>query len=79
MSDLLMHGRILRILAVGLRPLLQRRRHDLDPVEQWQPGNEAGLTSLQSGRGPPCRSSAHVVRDRSFAPLITNRNWRVSP
>ena len=79
MSDLLMHGRILRILAVGLRSLLQRRRHDLDPVEQWQPGNEAGLTSLQSGRGPPCRSSAHVVRDRSVAPLITNRNWRVSP
>jgi hypothetical protein len=79
MSDRLMHGRILRILAVGLRPLLQRRRHDLDSVEQWQPGIEAGLTSLQSGRGPPCRSSAHVVRDRSFTPLITNRNWRVTP
>jgi len=79
MSDRLMHDCILRILAVGLRPLLQRRRHDLDSVEQWQPGIEAGLTSLQSGRGPPCRSSAHVVRDRSFTPLITNRNWRVTP
>ena len=25
-------------------------------------------------RGPPCRSSSHVGRDSSFAPLITNRN-----
>jgi hypothetical protein len=79
MSDLLMRRRILRILAVGRRPLLQRRRHALDPVERWQPGNEASLMSVQSGRGPPCRSSSHVVRHSSFAPLITNRNWRVTP
>lgn len=79
MSDLLMRRRIFRILAVGLRLLLQRRRHALDPVEQWQPGNEAGLTSMQFGRGPPCRSSSHVVRHSSFAPLIPNRNWRVPP
>ena len=46
MSDLLMRGRILRIMAVGLQPLLQRRRHALDPVERLQPGNEAGLTSI---------------------------------
>ena len=70
MSDLLTRGRILRILAMGLRP--QRRRYDLDPGERWQPSNETGLTSVQSGRGPPCRSSSHVVRDSSFAPHITN-------
>ena len=104
MPDLLMRGRILQILTVGLRPLLQplsvadsstariaapatrgaqtqpqQRRHDLDPGERWQPSNETGLTSIQAGRGPPCRSSAQVVRDSSFAPLITNRNWRVTP
>ncbi len=104
MSHLLMSGRILGILAVGLRPLLQplsvadslaariaapttraahtgpqRRRHDLDPGERWQPSNETGLTSIQAGRGPPCPSSADVFRDSSFAPLIKNRNWRVTP
>jgi hypothetical protein len=104
MADLLMHGRIVRILAGGLWPLLQRvsvaessahasphqprksartrpqqRRHDLDPGERWEPSYETGLTSIQAGRGPPCRSSAHVVLDSSFAPLINNRNWGVTP
>lgn len=69
MSDLLMRG-ILRILAVGLCPLLQRRRPALDLAERWQPSNETGLTSFQAGRGPPWRSSARVVRDSSFAPLF---------
>jgi hypothetical protein len=104
MADLLMRGRIPRILAAGLWPLLQRlsvadssahaspyrpreparvrpqqRRHDLDPGERWEPSDETGFTSIQAGRGPPCRSSAHVVLDSSFAPLINNRNWRVTP
>jgi len=97
MPHLLMRGRILRILAMGLCPLFQRlsvsdssahvspqqphesacarpqrRRHDFDLVERWQPRKETGSTSLQAGRGPPWRSSAHVVRDSSFAPLIHN-------
>jgi hypothetical protein len=73
MSDLLMRGRILRILTVGLSPLLQRRRHNLDLVERWQPSNETGFRSFQAGRGPPWRSSTYVVGDSSFAPLINNR------
>ena len=51
------------------RALPQRRRHGFDPVERWQLGNEAGLTSVQAGRGPPCRSKYNVVLDSSFAPL----------
>ena len=77
MSDLRMRGRVLRIVAVSLCPILHRlsdssahisppksrdpgharpqcRRHDLDPVVPWQPSDEAGPTSLQGGRDPPC-------------------------
>ena len=54
---------------------LPRRRHDLDPVERWPLRNEAGLTSIQAGRGPPYRSNSRVVRGSSFTPLINN--WRV--
>jgi hypothetical protein len=57
------------------RTRLPRRRRDLDPVERWPLGNEAGLTSIQAGRGPPCRSNSRVVRDSSFTPRINN--WRV--
>ncbi len=78
MSDLLMRGRSLRIVAVGLQPQLQslavadslaariaapttratqtrpqRRRHALDPDEQWQPSHESGPASIQAGRSPP--------------------------
>ena len=83
MSDLLMRGRILRTLAMGLRPLLEplsvadssaariaaptTRATHTRPQRRWQPSNETALTSIQAGRGPPCRSSAHVVRDSSFA------------
>ena len=102
MSDRLMRGRVLRIVAMGLWPRLQRptvadssahvsphqprglararpqRRHDLGPGERWQLIDETGPTSFQGGRDPPCRSSFHVVRDSSFAPLI-DRKWRVTP
>ena len=98
----MMRGSDLRILALSLRQLLERRAlsdslahiaphqpekpsrkpphrrwHDLDPVERWQPGNEADLTSVQAGRGPPYRSRFNVVRDSSFAPII-NIKWRIS-
>lgn len=36
-------------------------------VGPWQPSNETGPTSLRGGRGPPRRSSSHVVRDNSSA------------
>ena len=103
MSDLLMRGRVFRIMAADLWPLLQRlsvadssahvsphqprdpvralpqrRSHDLDPVERWQPSDEAGRTYIQSSRGPPCRSSSHVVRDSSST-LHRERKWRVIP
>src|SRR4029077_17995454 len=55
----------------------QRRRHDLDPVERVQLGNEAGLMSVQAGRGPPYRFRFNIVRDNSFAPL-NNIKWRIS-
>ena len=57
------------------RARLPRRRCELDPVERWPLGNEAGLTSIQAGRGPPYRANSRVVRDSSFTPLINN--WRV--
>lgn len=101
MSDLRMRGRVLRIVAVSLCPILHRlsdssahisppksrdpghacprcRGHDLDPVAPWQPSDEAGPTSLQGGRDPPCRSSSHVVRDSSST-LQLDRKWRVTP
>lgn len=43
------------------------------PAHVCEPG-----TLVQAGRGPPCRSSSHVVQDSSFAPLI-ERKWRVTP
>src|SRR4249919_1841531 len=49
---------------------VQRRRRDLDPVERRQRGKEAGLTSVQAGRGPPYRFRGHIVRESSFNPLI---------
>jgi len=57
------------------RARLPRRRRDLDPVERRPWGNEAGLTSIKAGRGPPYRANSRVVRDSSFTPLITN--WRL--
>jgi len=57
----------------------QRRRHDLDPVERWQLGNEAGLTSVQAGRGPPCRSWFHVVRESLFISFIHINGGLVKP
>ena len=97
MSDRLMYGRVLRIMAVSLSPLLQRlsdsstqvsphqprapvrmQLYVLDPVERRQPSNEAGLTLLQAGRGPPCRSSSHIVRDNAST-LHRDRKWRVIP
>src|SRR6266404_2337686 len=57
----------------------QRRRHDLDPVERWQPGNEADLTSVQAGRGPPYPFRFNVVRDNSFAPLNNINGGLVKP
>jgi len=57
------------------RTRLPRRRHDLDPVDRWPLCNEAGLTSVQVGRGPPYRANSRVVRGSSFTPLINN--WRV--
>ena len=62
---------------VRARP--QRIRHDLDPVERWQLGNEAGLTSVQAGRGPPCRSWFHVVRESSFISFIHINGGLVKP
>jgi hypothetical protein len=49
---------------------VQRRRHDLDPGERRQRGNEAGLTSVQAGRGPPFSFWGHIVRESLFNPLI---------
>jgi hypothetical protein len=42
------------------------------------PSDETGLMSIQAGRGPPYRSSSHVVRDSSFAQLI-DINGRINP
>lgn len=39
----------------------------------WQPSDEVDPTSLRGGRGPPCRSSSHVVRDNSFAQPIERK------
>jgi hypothetical protein len=44
-------------------------------VELWQPSDEADLPFLRGGRGPPRRSSSHVVRDNSSA-LPIDRKWR---
>ncbi len=60
---------------INPRARLPRRRHELDPVERWPLGNEAGLTSIQAGRGPPYRSNSRVDRDSSFTPFINI--WRV--
>ena len=49
---------------------IQPRRHDLDPLERQQRGKEAGLTSVQAGRGPPYGFRGHIVRESSFNPLI---------
>jgi len=49
---------------------IQRSRCDLDPVERRQRGKEAGLTSVQAGRGPPYRFRGHIVREILFNPLI---------
>ncbi len=57
----------------------QRGRHDLDPVERWQSGNKAGLTSTQVWRGPPCRSWFHVVRESSFISFIHINGGLVKP
>ncbi len=69
------YGIITEFRRKNPRTRLPRRRRDLDPVERWPLGNEAGLTSIQAGRGPPCRSNSRVVRDSSFTPRINN--WRV--
>lgn len=47
-------------------------------VGLWQPGEEVDPTSLRGGRGPPCRSSSHVVRDNLSAPH-RERKWRRKP
>jgi len=57
----------------------QRRRHDRNPVERWQSGNEAGPTSAQAGRGPPCRSWFHVVRESLFISFIHINGGLVKP
>jgi len=39
----------------------------------WQPSDEVDPTSLRGGRGPPCRTSSHVVRDNSSASHIERK------
>jgi len=57
----------------------QRRRYDFDPVERWQSGDKAGLTSVQVWRGPPCRSWFHVVRESLFISFIHINGGLVKP
>jgi len=53
-----------------------RRWYDLDLTDQWQSGNETSHKSAQAGRGPPCRSRLHVVRESSFTSFININKWR---
>ncbi len=48
-------------------------RGEVMPAHVCEPG-----TLVQAGRGPPCRSSSHVVQDSSFA-LLIDRKWRGTP